>query len=717
MDTLVKPPKQKTYLGLFMIVKNESKIIERCLNSTKGLIDFVSICDTGSSDDTPAIIEKWLEENKIPGRVHIRPWKGFGPSRTDSFLQALEVIKELGIPRKDTYLLTLDADMVLQHRNPEKPLKKKRLREKGYMLMQKAWDSMYNNPRILGAWIPWICRWRTHEIWQAPGYGVPPVLDDLWIDDRNDGGAKADKFPRDEKLLLEDLAEFPNEERLVFYLAQTYMCMGPESHHKAYDWYKRRTEMGGFWEEKYYSLYQMGCIARDDKKDWGLAQQHFLAAFNLDSRRAEPLYEIAKYHREKGNNALACMFAEKGMALPLPRDALFVTYAVYDYLLHQEMSISGFYVDRTKGFKSCDFLTMYRKAPDFQRNEAYNNMNHYIQHLDCDYMPIQITGERLQGSRLRRSVALNPSIIASPCNGDGGDGGSGNGENDKQGVYLVNCRTVNYLIQNHNHYLMGANQKIQTYSFWLRYDKNLDLVSKQLVYDASNAPRHESNVEGFEDCRMTEWNGRMYALCTTKEYHPDAHDAPLMALMRYAPIATSGNEENRVAVDKVWPLQSLRKKTCEKNWLPFVHDGKLMCIYDYEPFTILQLSPPDNDSSGCQQTVVEEKLYQLNLGTWRGSAAPIPYRGGYLFVIHEVRMKDNRRVYYHRFVFMNAGLRIIKFSFPFTFMGQGIEYVAGMALAPSGDELILGLGIEDREAYLAIVPVSTMEKILVEEMP
>ena len=41
---------------LTMIVRNESHIIERCLNSVKGIVDCVAICDTGSTDNTVAII-------------------------------------------------------------------------------------------------------------------------------------------------------------------------------------------------------------------------------------------------------------------------------------------------------------------------------------------------------------------------------------------------------------------------------------------------------------------------------------------------------------------------------------------------------------------------------------------------------------------------------------------------------------------------------------
>ena len=45
---------------LTMIVKNESKIIERCFDSVKDYIDTWCICDTGSTDGTQDIIKKYF---------------------------------------------------------------------------------------------------------------------------------------------------------------------------------------------------------------------------------------------------------------------------------------------------------------------------------------------------------------------------------------------------------------------------------------------------------------------------------------------------------------------------------------------------------------------------------------------------------------------------------------------------------------------------------
>ncbi|WP_432401174.1 tetratricopeptide repeat-containing glycosyltransferase family 2 protein [Wukongibacter sp. M2B1] len=51
--------KKSKSVSLCMIVKNEEKHLERCLNSVKGLVDEIIIVDTGSIDNTKKIAEKF----------------------------------------------------------------------------------------------------------------------------------------------------------------------------------------------------------------------------------------------------------------------------------------------------------------------------------------------------------------------------------------------------------------------------------------------------------------------------------------------------------------------------------------------------------------------------------------------------------------------------------------------------------------------------------
>ena len=67
---------------LNMIVKNESKIIKRLLDSVVDTIDTYCICDTGSNDNTVEIIQTYFKQKQIPGVVIHEPFRDFGYNRT-----------------------------------------------------------------------------------------------------------------------------------------------------------------------------------------------------------------------------------------------------------------------------------------------------------------------------------------------------------------------------------------------------------------------------------------------------------------------------------------------------------------------------------------------------------------------------------------------------------------------------------------------------------
>lgn len=93
-------------ISLCMIVKDEEEIIGRCLDTVADLVDEFIIVDTGSTDKTQAIIERYTD-NK-----HTFEWvDDFGAARNYAFDQAT----------KD-YILWLDADDVLKQEDRDKLL-------------------------------------------------------------------------------------------------------------------------------------------------------------------------------------------------------------------------------------------------------------------------------------------------------------------------------------------------------------------------------------------------------------------------------------------------------------------------------------------------------------------------------------------------------------------------------------------------------------------
>lgn len=130
-------------LCLNMIVKNESKVILRLLQSVLPLIDGYCICDTGSTDNTVEIIETFMKENNKTGVIVREPFRDFGYNRTHALNEAAKV------PNMD-YLLLLDADMILTGSALKDPQAfKKTLVTDVYHLCQGSPEYYYKNVRIM----------------------------------------------------------------------------------------------------------------------------------------------------------------------------------------------------------------------------------------------------------------------------------------------------------------------------------------------------------------------------------------------------------------------------------------------------------------------------------------------------------------------------------------------------------------------------------------
>ena len=82
-------------------------------------------------------------------------------------------------------------------------------------------------------------------------------------------------------------------------------------------------------------------------------------------------------------------------------------------------------------------------------------------------------------------------------------------------------------------------------------------------------------------------------------------------------------------------------------------------------------------------------------------------------LVHEVvHFPENRRCYLHRFLYLDENFKITKVSKPFIFQHIGVEYCWSMTLDHTESELILPIGIEDREAYLCFVDLDTIRSLL-----
>jgi len=98
----------KPLLSLCMIVKNEEKVLQRCLDSVYGIVDEIIIVDTGSTDSTKEIALKYVDQ------VYEFEW-------TNSFADARNYAQKQA---KGKWILVLDADEYVDRSNLEEVITK-----------------------------------------------------------------------------------------------------------------------------------------------------------------------------------------------------------------------------------------------------------------------------------------------------------------------------------------------------------------------------------------------------------------------------------------------------------------------------------------------------------------------------------------------------------------------------------------------------------------
>lgn len=639
---------------LNMIVKNESAIITRLLESVLPIIDTFVICDTGSTDNTPDIIKTFFDQKGIKGTITHEPFANFGYNRTVALRQASE--------SRATYALLLDADMVLEISNN---FDKQLLLMDAYMLLQKSGDLEYWNTRLIKLRVPAICLGPTHEYYSLPNGALTGKCEDLWIKDLGDGGCKHDKFERDIKLLKDGIEAEPENGRYYFYLANSYADLG--NHEDAIQCYKRRIEIGGWHEEIFYSYLRLGhsynAIGKDE-----LAIVAWIDGYNFYPQRSETIYEITKYYRMKGKSNIALQFCKIGMEIPYPKsDILFIKNNVYDYEFDYELSIIGFYTNYPKLYKVATKLLC---QDTNHRQNIISNYKFYSPKLSTFLI------YKLGGFEVSEEIDGRKMFASSPCI-----------FKYSQDKYGINIRFVNYKIDNPSGtYNFVEDGKIVTAN---RVLKNVD-ISTQIDWTNGTTiiPTNSSSLYvGIEDVKIQS-NNDDFRLTGTVQGSASGNLC----------IGYGHYTDEKFVYDEI---KSPYDKPCEKNWVFSSGDN---VIYNWHPMmTIGKIV----DNSFKIEKMIKTPLFFQDI---RGSTHGYEYNGEMWFLCHLVEYA-NPREYYHLFVVLDKDTHIPKrWSSLFKFDGEKIEFALGLIIEE--DKIIISYSTWDSCPTIGIYSKSRIEEEL-----
>lgn len=326
-----KVPGHKT-ICVNMIVKNETKVITRCLGTVKPIIDYWVIVDTGSTDGTQELIKDFMKD--VPGELHERPWVNFGHNRTE----ALELAKG-----KADYILVIDADETLRF-DPD--FKLPDLDQDLYYITTEYGGTKYARIQLVNNHLNWKWQGVLHETLESPDIKTRGQITGMYNVVYTDGARSTDpqKYQKDAALLEKALIDDPTNTRYVFYLAQSYRDAGDLE--PALKNYEKRIALGGWDQEIYWSMLQAAILQEGLNMPEEKILKGYYDAYNFRPTRAEAINRLANYYRRHNNYASGYLIAKTGLALPVSKDALFVEQYIYDYNMKLECSICAYWIGR-----------------------------------------------------------------------------------------------------------------------------------------------------------------------------------------------------------------------------------------------------------------------------------------------------------------------------------------------------------------------------------
>jgi glycosyltransferase involved in cell wall biosynthesis len=359
--------------------KNEEHCIRQTLDAVAPYIDYLVVCDTGSTDRTVEIVKEFMEETGIPGEIRVDEWVGFDHNKN---------IMMQSVFNKSDYLLHVDADDILagdfsfKHADRGHDL---------YLMTLKRGKATWKATVVYNNRLRWKFCGVAHTIIKCldrENLSTGDLSDRGWIIADGIGSRAFDpkKYLYDaEKLTKQfwDTIVYDPDGlniRSVFYTAQSYGDYG--MYEEALKWNTLYLKMKDTWIEEVFEaqIRVANCMMKlNYHPNRIIAEMH--KAFQIFQDRAEPLYDLGQYLNVMGRFEEAYGYLKRANECSLEKAqrkyTLFINTTKYGSHVKDELSVSCYWLGKYE--EGYSLLMEIIDDPDYQeyRERLLQNQIHF----------------------------------------------------------------------------------------------------------------------------------------------------------------------------------------------------------------------------------------------------------------------------------------------------------------------------------------------------
>ena len=355
-----------------MIIKNGGPLLEKVLNENLPFFDRWCILDTGSTDGTQDIIKRVLKDKK--GTLYEEPFVDFKVSRNRCLDLAGKTCKFICM-LDDTYTIRGNLRSFLNEVRGDQF-------SDSFSLMIKSDDTEYYSNRIIKSLTDLRYIHTIHEVItdQNNKNVTVPVEQAFIFDHRADymEDRTNNRKQFDLQLLFKENEDYPDDPRALYYIAQTYGCIGDEVNKAFYFELRINHPVQGYFQEKIDACFELArcynfkisCINKQPftqpltEQEWNRCEELYLQAYNLDKNRPDSIYFLGIHYYLEKDYLKAYNYFKLGFEIGYPINSQYSLKPTlsYHFLPKFLTEVCNYFDDHQTGFAAAQYFLSKNKA-------------------------------------------------------------------------------------------------------------------------------------------------------------------------------------------------------------------------------------------------------------------------------------------------------------------------------------------------------------------